>query len=83
MLHNKSREHDMKNTFISLLFAFALFINGCSSDDEAGASNTNQQAATKVAEVSQAETMESIWASSLEPAEKAKRVQELLAKSGK
>jgi hypothetical protein len=70
----------MKNTIISLMFIFTLSIYGCSSDDTTGANNTNQQEAQE--QVSQAETMEEIWASSLDPAEKARRVQELLARSG-
>jgi PBP1b-binding outer membrane lipoprotein LpoB len=72
----------MKNTFVSLLFLSALFMYGCSGDDTTGANNAGQPATEAQVAVSQAETMEEIWASSLEPAEKAKRVQELLARSG-
>jgi len=56
---------------------------GCSSDDATNENNSAQQSVVVTPEVSQAETMEEIWASALEPAEKAKRVQELLAKAGK
>jgi len=71
----------MKKTIVSLLFMFTLSIYGCSSDDATEANTTDQQAAEAEVEVSQAETMEDIWASSLDPAEKAKRVQELLART--
>ena len=71
----------MKNTIVSLLFVFAISIYGCSSDDATGENNANQQAADEAVGLSQAETMEDIWASTLEPAEKARRVQELLARS--
>jgi uncharacterized protein YceK len=71
----------MKNIFVSLLFISALSIYGCSSDDSMEANNTGQSAMEDNAEVSQAETMEEIWASELDPIEKAKRVQELLARS--
>jgi PBP1b-binding outer membrane lipoprotein LpoB len=72
----------MKNIFVSLLLISALSIYGCSSDEATSANDSAEASVQVTAEVSQAETMEDIWASALDPAEKAKRVQELLAKSG-
>ena len=71
----------MKNIIISLVFIFTIFIYGCSNDDATSANNSDQNNAEEMEQVSQAETMEEIWSSSLEPAEKARRVQELLARS--
>ena len=68
----------MKNIIGSLLFFLVLSTFGCSNEDQRGANNSSQYGTG----ISQAETMEEIWASSLEPAEKARRVQELLAQSG-
>ena len=71
----------MKNIIINLVFIFSIFIFGCSNDDATNANNSDQQNTQQPEQVSQAETMEEIWSSSLEPAEKARRVQELLAQS--
>jgi len=71
----------MKNIIINLVFIFTIFIFGCSDDDATSANNSNQQNSEQQEQISQAETMEEIWSSSLEPAEKARRVQELLAQA--
>ena len=71
----------MKNIIISLVFIFTIFIFGCSNDDATSTNNSDQQNAEQQEQISQAETMEEVWSSSLEPAEKARRVQELLARS--
>jgi hypothetical protein len=70
----------MKLIFVRLLLVITFFIYGCSGGDDAQSTQAGQQVAEQMQEVSQAETMEEIWASSLDPAEKAKRVQELLAR---
>ena len=71
----------MKTTIASLLLCSFMAFYGCSSDDSAGTAGTGQGAEGEQGQVSQAETMEEIWASDLDPAEKARRVQELLARS--
>lgn len=72
----------MKILNICLFILCAVSIYGCSSGDEEGAATgAAQQAAETPVEVSQAETMEEIWASDLDPSEKARRVQELLVRA--
>ena len=71
----------MKTTVGSLLLSSFMAFYGCSSDDSAGTSGSGQGAGDEQEQVSQAETMEEIWASDLDAAEKARRVQELLARS--
>ena len=70
----------MKSIFVSLFLFTTFLIYGCSGGDDTQTTQAGQQEAEQVEEVSKAETMEEIWASSLDPAEKAKRVQELLAR---
>ena len=71
----------MKTTIGSLLLFSCMAFYGCSSDDTSGTTGSGQGAGGEQEQVSQAETMEEIWASDLDPAEKARRVQELLARS--
>ncbi len=71
----------MKTTIVSLVLISCMSLYGCSSDDTTGAAGSGQGANGERNQVSQAETMEEIWSSDLEPAEKARRVQELLAQS--
>ncbi|NNE38266.1 MAG: hypothetical protein HKN08_08175 [Gammaproteobacteria bacterium] len=70
----------MKSVTRYLFILAAAILYGCSGGDDVETVDAEQPAAMEVEEVSQAETMEEIWASSLDPAEKAKRVQELLAR---
>lgn len=72
----------MKTQLVSMFFLITFSLYGCSGGDDADTANAEQSATEQVQEVSQAETMEEIWASSLDPAEKARRVQELLAQQG-
>ena len=68
----------MRIFFASLALLSLIQLGGCSGDDPgAGA---GQQGAPAGPQVSQAETMEEIWASDLDTAEKARRVKELLAR---
>lgn len=68
----------MRMFIASLALLSLIQLGGCSGDDQgAGA---GQQAAPDEPQVSQAETMEEIWASDLDTAEKARRVKELLAR---
>ena len=69
----------MKSLFNSLFFLAIATLYGCSGGDDTDTVVADQQEVVEVEEVSQAQTMEEIWASSLDPAEKARRVQELLA----
>lgn len=63
---------------IASLALLSLTQLGCSGE-EPGA-GAGQQAAPVEPQVSQAETMEEIWASDLDTTEKARRVKELLAR---
>jgi hypothetical protein len=81
MMGSIKMEHDMKTTIVSLVLFSCMAFYGCSSDDTTGAAGSRQGAQGDQAQISQAETMEEIWSSDLDPAEKARRVQELLARS--
>ena len=72
----------MKITLIGIFLFLTFSLYGCSGDDGVATTDTDQAITEEADVVSQAETMEEIWASSLEPAEKARRVQELLARQG-
>jgi len=68
----------MKNIIVCVLGFFALSMYGCSSDDSQNAASQEPEV-----KVSQAETMEQIWASQLDTEEKVRRVQEMLEVSAK
>ncbi len=71
----------MKPLVKSLSCLSIVLLLGCSGSDDVDTAAVDEQPAVEaVEEVSQAQTMEEIWASSLDPAEKARRVQELLAR---
>ncbi len=72
----------MKTILIGFFLLLTLSLYGCSGDDDVAGTDSNQPVTVEADVASQAETMEEIWASSLEPAEKARRVQELLAQQG-
>jgi len=73
----------MKKVIVSVVVFSAILLAGCSGDDVAtsSAQQQAQPAAVVAPKVSQSETMEQIWASDLDAAEKARRVRELMQAS--
>ena len=67
---------------LASLAILSIALGACSGGEDATSEGAAAQPAPAAPQVSQAETMEEIWASDLDTAEKARRVQELLAGSG-
>jgi len=73
----------MKKSIVSLSLLSLVLLYGCSGDDATTSTAQQAQPAAAQPQVSQAETMEQIWASDMDTAEKARRVQQLLQASNR